>query len=429
MRSTWRPGSRRPLPRARSCSAPRPTLWSATTWRTSPFEPLTVKGKAEPVPAWRLEAVAETVGRRQRPLEAAWWAGVARSDCWMTPSARRSRSASATCSRSWVPPGWASRDWSRSSSARIDGSGSGCHRRCLAYGRGITYWPVVEAIRMGLGIVESEPARYGPRSPGGGACRGAEADRVADIAGNLLGLIDAGAGLGRDLLGHSANVRGHGSASASRPRFDDIHWGEATFLDLIEHIADWTRDAPDPAHRHGPSRAAGAASRLGRREAIGHDHAPRAAVRGRERRAGREPARARRTCPPKFADPDQPRRRGQPTLRRGAPRQAHRRRFPGRPGAAGLPSATCASWRSRRPSRRCWRPVWTAWAARSGPSSSGQRSRARSSIAGRSPSCRLTLMRPRSGPAGEPHADGARASRPGLVRGGGGVSVPPPSHP
>ncbi|MGH2943148.1 MAG: ATP-binding protein, partial [Solirubrobacteraceae bacterium] len=25
--------------------------------------------------------------------------------------------------------------------------------------------------------------------------------------------------------------------------FDDIHWGEPTFLDLIEHLADWTRDA------------------------------------------------------------------------------------------------------------------------------------------------------------------------------------------
>ena len=25
---------------------------------------------------------------------------------------------------------------------------------------------------------------------------------------------------------------------------DDIHWGEATFLDLVEHIADWTREAP-----------------------------------------------------------------------------------------------------------------------------------------------------------------------------------------
>ena len=23
--------------------------------------------------------------------------------------------------------------------------------------------------------------------------------------------------------------------------FDDIHWGEPTFLDLVEHIADWSR--------------------------------------------------------------------------------------------------------------------------------------------------------------------------------------------
>ena len=23
--------------------------------------------------------------------------------------------------------------------------------------------------------------------------------------------------------------------------FDDIHWGETTFLDLVEHIADWSR--------------------------------------------------------------------------------------------------------------------------------------------------------------------------------------------
>lgn len=26
--------------------------------------------------------------------------------------------------------------------------------------------------------------------------------------------------------------------------FDDLQWGEQTFLDLVEHIADWSRDAP-----------------------------------------------------------------------------------------------------------------------------------------------------------------------------------------
>ena len=26
--------------------------------------------------------------------------------------------------------------------------------------------------------------------------------------------------------------------------FDDVHWGEPTFLDLVEHVADWAREAP-----------------------------------------------------------------------------------------------------------------------------------------------------------------------------------------
>ena len=26
--------------------------------------------------------------------------------------------------------------------------------------------------------------------------------------------------------------------------FDDIHWAEVRFLDLIEHLAEWVRDAP-----------------------------------------------------------------------------------------------------------------------------------------------------------------------------------------
>ena len=40
------------------------------------------------------------------------------------------------------------------------------------------------------------------------------------------------------------------SASCSRRRppsvcvFDDLHWAEPTFLDLVDHVADWSRDAP-----------------------------------------------------------------------------------------------------------------------------------------------------------------------------------------
>ena len=35
--------------------------------------------------------------------------------------------------------------------------------------------------------------------------------------------------------------------AAERPLvcvFDDVHWGDETFLDLVEHVADLSRDAP-----------------------------------------------------------------------------------------------------------------------------------------------------------------------------------------
>ena len=45
--------------------------------------------------------------------------------------------------------------------------------------------------------------------------------------------------------------------------FDDIHWAEPTLLDLIEHLADWTRDAAVLARLSGAARAARHPARAG----------------------------------------------------------------------------------------------------------------------------------------------------------------------
>jgi class 3 adenylate cyclase/tetratricopeptide (TPR) repeat protein len=82
--------------------------------------------------------------------------------------------------------------------------------RCLHYGDGITYWPVVEVL-LELGH-DPQPVIAG--SP-------AEAQLAF-----------------RKLLEEEA---------ALQPLvvyFDDLQWAEPTFLDLVEHIADWSRDAP-----------------------------------------------------------------------------------------------------------------------------------------------------------------------------------------
>jgi class 3 adenylate cyclase/tetratricopeptide (TPR) repeat protein len=96
--------------------------------------------------------------------------------------------------------------------------------RCLPYGEGITYWPVVE-------VVKQLPPTG---ADGGGAAT------IAALVGDeeLATSSEEIAWAFRNLLE---------AVASERPLvcvFDDVHWGEETFLDLIEHIADLSRDAP-----------------------------------------------------------------------------------------------------------------------------------------------------------------------------------------
>jgi tetratricopeptide (TPR) repeat protein len=116
--------------------------------------------------------------------------------------------------------------------------------RCLAYGSGITYWPVAEALRSG--IAEAGVADVDQPEAGLAALLAAEpdAERLTAAVGSLLGL-SAGVHDQEELFWA---VREAFEAMARRRPLvlvlDDIHWGEPTFLDLVEHIAVWTREAP-----------------------------------------------------------------------------------------------------------------------------------------------------------------------------------------
>ena len=93
--------------------------------------------------------------------------------------------------------------------------------RCLSYGEGITYWPVVEIV-LQLGV---RP----------------ENERAASAIDSLLGESDVPASAEdiawafRTLLEQVAPVV---------CVIDDLHWAEPTLLDLVDHVADWSRDAP-----------------------------------------------------------------------------------------------------------------------------------------------------------------------------------------
>jgi predicted ATPase/DNA-binding SARP family transcriptional activator len=119
--------------------------------------------------------------------------------------------------------------------------------RCLPYGEGITFWPLLETLKDAVDFGEGdspETVRQKLRSALGGV---PDADLAARQVAELIGFgdTDGGTSGGGEWL---APARALFEALArERPLvlvFDDIHWAEATFLDLIEHLADSLRDSP-----------------------------------------------------------------------------------------------------------------------------------------------------------------------------------------
>jgi DNA-binding SARP family transcriptional activator/tetratricopeptide (TPR) repeat protein len=112
--------------------------------------------------------------------------------------------------------------------------------RCLPYGEGITFWPVLEAVKDVAGVGETESvddtvARV--------AALVEDESDVALRVMELIGLREGGAGLDE---GFAAVRIFFDVLAADGPLvvvFDDVHWGEETFLDLVEHLADWSRGA------------------------------------------------------------------------------------------------------------------------------------------------------------------------------------------
>jgi class 3 adenylate cyclase/tetratricopeptide (TPR) repeat protein len=120
------------------------------------------------------------------------------------------------------------------------------HGRCLSYGEGITYWPVAEIVRAATVIGQTpggDPAADLARIA---AVLGEnpDRDRIAERVGEAIGLTR-----GQPVPDETPwAIRTFLEAlAADRPLvvvLEDLQWAQPLLLDLVEHIADWSRDAP-----------------------------------------------------------------------------------------------------------------------------------------------------------------------------------------
>jgi class 3 adenylate cyclase/tetratricopeptide (TPR) repeat protein len=176
-------------------------------------EPLSLKGKAEPVLAYRLLRVIEGAPAFDRRLDAPL---VGRRDELAQMRAAFDRSVSERSCRLVTvlgPPGIGKSRLALELVAMLADEASVLSGRCLPYGEGITYWPLVEIFRE-AGAEDELAAALSAVAP-------------EDIFWSVRKAIERRA--------------------RERPValvVEDIHWAEPTLLDLLEHLVDWTRDAP-----------------------------------------------------------------------------------------------------------------------------------------------------------------------------------------
>src|SRR5438552_462850 len=105
--------------------------------------------------------------------------------------------------------------------------------RCLSYGEGITYWPLVEILEQ-LGneerlvqFLEGEP----------------EARSIVNTVLNAIGQAEGGASPEEIPWAVRKLLEALAREQPLVVVFDDLQWAEPTFLDLVEHVADFSRDA------------------------------------------------------------------------------------------------------------------------------------------------------------------------------------------
>jgi class 3 adenylate cyclase/tetratricopeptide (TPR) repeat protein len=209
-----------------------------------PVEAMSLKGKAEPVGAYRLTAVLPGTALPTRALRSSMVGRDRELDDLRRAFTRAAEDRTCVLFTVLGAAGEGKSRLVEEFFGWVEDSAGVVTGRCLPYGEGITYWPAAEAIRSALGVRSfDEPEETTRRLEQ--AVAGDE--HAAAISGRLAEILGTGGGAGSGEETPWAIRRFLEILAADRPLvvvWEDIHWAEPAFLDVVDHVADWSRDAP-----------------------------------------------------------------------------------------------------------------------------------------------------------------------------------------
>jgi class 3 adenylate cyclase/tetratricopeptide (TPR) repeat protein len=222
--------------RLEQAAAPGEIVIGPETWglvrdlvTVEPLEPLELKGKSLPVSAYRLLGMAADRGDDRTGSAMVGRGTQLRmlNDAFANVSDGRSCSMFTVLGAAGVGKSRLSAEFLNSIDAtQVQG-------RCLAYGEGITYWPVISIVKQLLDV------------PDGAAPALMASDST--VAAAMTSLLGENAGTTSSVEIAWALRKLLEAAAETKPLvvvFDDVQWGEPTLFDLIEYVADFSRDVP-----------------------------------------------------------------------------------------------------------------------------------------------------------------------------------------
>jgi class 3 adenylate cyclase/tetratricopeptide (TPR) repeat protein len=205
---------------------------AVTTERVTPLD---LKGKAQPVPAWRLVAVTADgpgwarrldsvlVGREQElaQLHGAFQRVTAHPSCEVVTVVGVAGVGKSRLTAEFVE--------------QLGPRATVLRGRCLPYGEGITFWPVAAMVMDAIGMEERESIDEARR-------------RISELLGDderacggitsLLGAPTGEVGIQETSWAVRVFLERIAQRGPVVVVFDDIHWGESTFLDLLDYLGD-----------------------------------------------------------------------------------------------------------------------------------------------------------------------------------------------
>jgi class 3 adenylate cyclase/tetratricopeptide (TPR) repeat protein len=193
--------------------------------------PVQAKGKSAPVDAWRIVGTLEGATAYARRLDAPLVGRMRELAILRGELDEAVRARSCRLVTLYGAAGIGKSRLAAELAAAVGDQAGLVTARCLPYGNGITFLPVIELVRSAGGeeavveAVDSEP----------------DGDLIAERIRGALGA----EGSAEETFW--AIRRLLETLARERPLvvcLEDVHWGQPMFLDLVEYIAGWSRDAP-----------------------------------------------------------------------------------------------------------------------------------------------------------------------------------------